>query len=156
MGIIFFKPLKEDRSIWVFILLNIVTCGIYSFVFLYEMIEAINIACDGDDEETPSLVMLILLSIVTCGIYSFYFYYKMGNRLAVNAARYGLYFPETGTTVLLWMLLGSFLCGVGPLIAMNILITNTNKICSAYNAYNYAMAAKATQEATNSTEQTEE
>lgn len=42
-------------------------------------------------------------------------------------------FQENGTTVLLWDLFGIFLCGIGPFIAMNIIIKNTNSICMAYN-----------------------
>lgn len=42
-------------------------------------------------------------------------------------------FHENGTTVLMWLLFGSLLYGIGPFIAMNILIKNTNKICEAYN-----------------------
>ena len=83
-----------------------------------------------------SLLVVILLSIVTCGIYSWIWYYKVGNRLAVNAPRYGMNFQENGTTVLMWMLFGSLLCGIGPFIALHIIIKNTNAICAAYNNYN--------------------
>lgn len=53
-----------------------------------------------------------------------------------NAPRYGLNFQENGTTVLLWCLFGILLCGLGPYIAMNILIKNSNQICNAYNRAN--------------------
>lgn len=33
----------------------------------------------------------------------------------------------------MWMIFGSFLCGIGPFIAMNILITNMNSLAHAYN-----------------------
>ena len=45
-------------------------------------------------------------------------------------------FPENGTTVLMWMLFGAFLCGIGPFVAMHIIFKNTNAICAAYNASN--------------------
>ena len=83
-----------------------------------------------------ALVQFILLSILTCGIYSWWWQYSLGNRLAANAPRYGLSFTENGTTILLWLLFGSFLCFIGPFIAMNIIIKNTNSICMAYNRYN--------------------
>lgn len=35
--------------------------------------------------------------------------------------------------MLMWQIFGAMLCGIGPFIAMNILIKNTNKICEAYN-----------------------
>lgn len=129
------ERLKTDRGIVSYIILSIITCGIYSWYFLYKMARDVNIACDGDNENTAGLIAFILLSIVTCGIYSWIWYYKLGNRLANNAPRYGLTFQENGTTVLLWLIFGVVLCGIGPLIAWNILIKNTNAICNAYNNY---------------------
>lgn len=128
--------LKEDRSIWMYILLSIVTCGIYSLYFVYKLIEDVNIAMAGDGEETAGIVKYILLSIITCGIYGWYWEYCLGNRLANNASRYGMQFQENGTTVLLWTVLGSCLCGIGPIIGWHILIKNTNAICAAYNRSN--------------------
>lgn len=128
--------LKDDRGIVSYILLNLITCGIYGFYFIHKMAQEINIACDGDGEETPGLLIFILLSIVTCGFYAYYWYYKLGNRLAANAPRYGLTFQENGTTVLLWCIVGLVLCGIGPWIAMYLLIKNSNMICSAYNRQN--------------------
>ena len=130
------ERLQEDRSLLIYILLTVVTCGIYSWYFIYKMAKDINIACDGDGENTGGLVAFVLLSFFTCGIYSWVWHYKLGNRLASNASRYGLSFQENGTTVLLWLLFGSLLCGIGPYIAMYILINNANKICAAYNREN--------------------
>ncbi len=130
------QRLTEDRSLLIYILLSIVTCGIYSLYFVYKMAHDVNIACAGDDENTSGLVAYILLSIVTCGIYCFYWQYKIGNRLASNASNYGMHFQENGTTILMWDLFGALLCFVGPYIAMHILIKNTNAICAAYNRRN--------------------
>lgn len=129
------ERLKDDRGLLSYILLSIITCGIYSYYFIYKMAHDVNIACDGDGENTSGLVAFILLSFITCGIYSWIWQYKLGNRLASNAPRYGMNFQENGTSVLMWCLFGSLLCGIGPFIAMNILIKNSNKICNAYNRY---------------------
>ena len=126
-------PLKTDRSLVMYILLSIVTCGIYGYYFLYCMARDVNIACEGDGQKTPGLLPFILLSFVTCGFYALFWYYNLANRLANNAPRYGLSFQENGTTVLLWYLVGLLLCGIGPYVAMYFLIKNTNAICDAYN-----------------------
>lgn len=126
--------LKTDRGLVSYILLSLVTLGIYSYYFIYKMAYDVNIACEGDGEKTSGLAAFIILSIVTCGIYAWIWYYKLGNRLASNAPRYNLNFQENGTTVILWLLIGSLLCGIGAFVAMHILIKNTNTICSAYNA----------------------
>lgn len=124
---------KEDRSLVMYILLSIVTCGIYSYYFLYSMAQDANVVCANDGRKTAGLVTFILLSAVTCGIYAWVWYYNLGNRLAENAPKYGLNFSENGTTVLMWFIFGAFLCGIGPFIAMNILINNMNRLAHAYN-----------------------
>lgn len=125
--------LKTDRSLLLYIVLNIVTCGIYSLYFIYALARDINVVCAGDGRSTGGLLKFILLSIITCGIYSWIWYYGVGNRLAANAPRYGMSFQENGTTILLWELFGVLLCGIGPFIAMHIVIKNTNMLCGAYN-----------------------
>lgn len=124
--------IREDRSLLSFYLLGLVTCGIYWYYFFYKLAQDTNTVCAGDGEETAGLLKFILLSLVTCGIYSYIWYYNLGNRYANNAARYGLNFQENGTTVLLWMLLGSFIV-VGPFIAYHILFKNMNALAHAYN-----------------------
>ena len=116
-----------------YILLTFITCGIYSYYFIYSVARDVNVACEGDGKSTGGLLKFMILSIITCGIYGWIWQYSLGNRLAANAPRYGMNFQENGTTVLLWDLFGLFLCGIGPFIAMNIIIKNTNSICMAYN-----------------------
>ena len=127
-------PLKTDRSLLLWLVLCIVTCGIYGLIFIYELSRDVNIACEGDGEETPGLLVYVLLSLVTCGIYSFIWYYKLAERLAKNCYRYGHPTNDNGVAVLLWMILGYFLCGIGPFIAEYIIITNVNTVCAGYNS----------------------
>ncbi len=112
------------------------TCGIYSWYFIYCLARDVNTVCAGDGQKTNGLGMYILLSIVTCGIYPIIWMYGLGNRLAANGSRYGMNFQENGTTILLWHVVGFLLCGIGPLVAMNIVIKNTNSLCTAYNIRN--------------------
>ena len=128
-----YAPIKTDRGVIGWLLLSIVTCGIYSYYFLYCLARDINVMCQDDGDSTPGLAAFILLSFVTCGFYALYWYYKVGNRLQANAPRYGLMFQENGTTVLMWQIVGALLCGLGPIFAMNIIIKNTNAMATAYN-----------------------
>lgn len=128
-----YTPIKTDRGVIGWLLLSIVTCGIYSYYFLYCLARDINVMCQDDGDSTPGLAEFILLSFVTCGFYALYWYYKIGNRLQANAPRYGLMFQENGTTVLMWQIVGALLCGLGPIFAMNIIIKNTNAMATAYN-----------------------
>lgn len=128
--------IPTNRSLIAYILLSIITCGIYSYYFIYSIARDVNTMCREDGEKTGGLLAFILLSFVTCGFYGLYWEYKLGNRLAANAPRYGLTFQENGTSVLLWYLVGILLCGIGPWVAMHILIKNTNALAAAYNARN--------------------
>ncbi|SCW83840.1 zinc-ribbon domain-containing protein [Lachnospiraceae bacterium C10] len=130
------QRLRTDYSLLAYILLGMVTCGIYPLYVIHCIARDMNITGDGDGEHTNGLLMLILLSTITCGIYGWIYWYKFGNRQAHTAPRYGMTFQENGTTVLLWMVLGSMLFGVGPFIAMYILLRNTNALNAAYNQRN--------------------
>ena len=138
------SPVQTDRSLITYIVLTIVTCGIYGFWFVYTIARDLNMMCEGDGENTGGLAAYILLSFVTCGIYNIWWLYKIGNRIQRNAPRYGLMVQENGTTILMWYIFGIVLCGIGPWIGMHIVIKNTNALATAYNArtfggngYNY-------------------
>lgn len=122
---------KEDRSLGMYILLSILTCGIYPYYFWYKAAEDANTICCGDGEETTGGATLVLLFLF-CGIYQYYWLYKLGDRLQRNAKRYGMEFQESGTTVLLWLVLGMFIV-IGPFISWYILIKNMNSLAKAYN-----------------------
>ena len=126
---------NSERRLWKYILFSLLTCGIYSWFFFYEWARDVNQICDGDGEDTPGLLPFVLLTLVTCGIYSYYWYYKLGNRLQRNGPRYGLDTQDSGSTILMWMLIGALLCGIGIFVGLHILIDNTNRLAAAYNAY---------------------
>ncbi len=125
---------KQNRSLLIYIILSILTLGIYSFYNTYSIAKDTNTICEGDGEKTSGLFLYIVFTILTCGIYSFVWYYKIGNRLQANGDKYGLKIVENGTTLLVWQLLGSLLCGIGAFIALHILFKNLNALATAYNA----------------------
>lgn len=127
----------KRRSLLTLILLSIVTCGIYNIIFWYSYADDMNRICQGDGKETKNYIVVLLLSIITCGIYYWIWLYGVGNRLSENAPRYGTSFQENGTTIILWMIIGSFLCGIGAFVAMHILIKNMNELADRYNQMFY-------------------
>lgn len=130
------RALTTNRGILKYIIFTIITCGLYGFFFIHGVAKDVNEMCKNDGDKVGGLVAYIILSYLTCGLYSIYWQYKIANRLQANAPSYGLYFSENGTNVLLWYLVGWLLCFVGPFIAMNIVIKNTNRMAAAYNAAN--------------------
>lgn len=123
----------KERNFWIYILLSIVTCGIYSIIFWYQYTEDINELCRGDGHESPNYIIVILLSIITCGIYGYIWYYSQANRLQAAADRYGTQVQGDGIVILLWLILGSFLCGLGIFVGIYMLINNMNIVARAYN-----------------------
>lgn len=129
-------PVKTNRSLLMYWLLSFVTCGIYTFIFIHELAKDMNVIGYGDGQETAGLGKFIVFNILTCGIYSYIWYYQIAERLSINGPRYNVGIQETGMTVLLWMTLGSLLCGIGPLIGLYIIIKNANTVAFAYMAQN--------------------
>lgn len=130
------KRIQTNRNILMYILLTLVTCGIYGYYFIYKLAEDVNEMCKDDGEKTPGLLPFILLSYVTCGLYAYYWYYRLGNRIQANGSKYGITVQESGTTILLWCVVGLLICGIGPYIAMHLIIKNVNAMAVAYNQQN--------------------
>lgn len=128
------RKLPVNRSLLKFVLFSVITLGIYSLVFLHKLAADVNEACENDGSHTAGLGKYLLLNIVTCGIYSYVWSFSLAERLADNAVRYGMTFREKGAAVLSWSTFGILLFGIGPLVALHMMIKNTNAICGAYNA----------------------
>lgn len=124
---------KTSRSLLMYSVLSLITCGVYGVLEMRALIRDVNKICAGDGRQTCGLVKLILLTVVTCGIYLLYWCYCMGNRLWENARRYGKNAAEDGTTLLMWMVFGTMLCAIGPYVALHIIFKNTNIVASGYN-----------------------
>lgn len=127
------QPLSTNYSLLKLILLGLVTCGIYDYYIIYCIARDTNKTCEGDGQKTTGLLLFIIFTWLTCGIYAVVYFYMLGNRQNANATRYGMTFQENGTTVLLWMIFGTWLCGVGFYIAWHIILKNTNALNNAYN-----------------------
>ncbi|MGN0465605.1 MAG: DUF4234 domain-containing protein [Lachnospiraceae bacterium] len=136
------RRVKDDRDFAVYLLFSILTCGIYSIFFFYDLVEDLNTVCEpmegpDDNQKSPNYLLVLILGILTCGIYTFFWLYKQGNRIQRTGRSYGLNIDENGTTLLLWPLIGILVIGLGSVIGMYVsyfyLIKNTNKLCKAYN-----------------------
>lgn len=126
----------KQRSFWMFVFLNFVTCGLYGLYFWYVWNEDVNCICAGDGQEMPNYIVVLLLGLVTCGIYMYYWMYKQGNRLQANAARYGVRIQENGSSFLLWGLLGLITCALSVYYAYYLMIQAVNQIAPGFNRAN--------------------
>ncbi|MDR1106813.1 MAG: DUF4234 domain-containing protein [Treponema sp.] len=129
----------KKRGLAGLILLSIITFGIYSLYWIHKLAKDVNSICEGDGKKTGGFLKYFFLGIITFGIYDLVWLFMLGDRLQDNAQRYGLAFKESGGTVLLWYILGSFII-VGPFIAFYIIIKNVNALADEYNKKNTAAA----------------
>ena len=127
------RKVKTDRSLLIYNLLTIVTCGIYAYFFIHDLAQDVNEMCKDDGKTTQGLLVYILLSIVTCGIYGIIWWYCVADRVGYTAARRFGKLDFNGGVYLLWTLLGCFVCAFLPFVGMYKLIECTNAVAAHYN-----------------------
>ncbi len=128
------QPMKTNRSLIMLLLLSVVTCGIYEIYFLWKMIQDTNTLCADDGKKTPGLLAFILLSFITCGIYAIVWWYQLAERLHDTGVRRNVDAGVTGGSFLLWMIVGSFLCGIGSFYALYMVLRALNRLSVEYNS----------------------
>ena len=120
-----------------YLVLSIITCGIYHYYWVYTTTQDINTLA-GNEEQPTDPTMAIVLSIVTCGLYYIYWLYNEGDKIHRMGQRRGIMITDTGTTYLMWYLIGAVVCGIGSLVGMYKFFTNLNIIIDSYNGQGYA------------------
>lgn len=93
----------KERNIVVCIILSIVTCGIYSLYWLYQMVNDIN---DLTGDNSMSGGMVVLLSVVTCSIYLLYWLFQTGKKLDEVKVSKGQSSNNSGVLYLILGILG--------------------------------------------------
>lgn len=129
-----FVRLSTDRSLLKFVLLNIVTLGIYGIVVLSNISNDINtIAQRYDNKHTMHYCLIVfLLSWLTLGIASLVWFHRLSERIGNEQVRRGLEHKMSAGTFWGWYVLGLFII-VGPLIYMHKLLHSMNDLCADYN-----------------------
>ena len=94
-------------TIGIYILLSIVTCGIYAIYWFICLTNDTN-TVSGDVNGTSGGVAF-LLTLVTCGIYGLYWAYKQGDKIDFAKRQRGV--PSTNTG-LLYLVLSVFGLGI--------------------------------------------
>ena len=126
--------LKTNRSLLKFILLSLVTFGIYSIVVMSSISTDINtIASRYDGKKTMHYcLVLFVLSGLTLGIFPLIWKHQLSERIGNELTRRGIDFQFGAKTFWLWGVLGSFIL-VGPFIYTHKLLQSMNLLCEDYN-----------------------
>ena len=128
--------MKTDRDLLMFILLSIVTFGIYSIYFFSVISTDINlIASRWDGRKTMHFCLLIfLVEPLTLGIGGFVWFHNLSNRIGGELRRRGIDYSFDATNFWLWNVLGSLII-IGPFVYLYQLCKALNLLSSHYNYY---------------------
>ncbi len=126
--------LKTNRKLLKFILLSIVTLGIYSIVFYSGISNEINVVASRYDGKKTMhyCLLLFLVGWITLGIGYFVWFHKISNRIGGELKRRNIGYNFGASDFWLWNILGSFII-VGPFIYLHKLATAMNKTAEHYN-----------------------
>ena len=92
----------EERNIVVYLLLTLVTCGIFGIYWMIVILK--DIATTSGEDINPWMV--ILLSIITCGIYGIYFSYQMGKYMVKAGENYNVKIEDNSILYLILTIFG--------------------------------------------------
>ena len=126
--------LKTNRGLLRFILLSIVTFGIYPLVFYSAISNDINvIACRYDGKKTMHYCLLtFLIGPLTFGIAYIVWPHKLSNRIGNELRRRGIAYDFNAGTFWLWNVLGSLIF-IGPFVYLHKLAKAMNLLSENYN-----------------------
>ena len=129
------RQLKTDRQLGMFILLSLVTLGIYAIVFYTFLGEDVNtIASKHDGKKSMHYCLVVfLIAPFTLGIGLLVWIHNLCNRIGSELRRRGINYEFSAQTFWLWGVLGSFIV-VGPFIFIYKLCEAMNELCRHYNA----------------------
>lgn len=126
--------LKTNRSLLKFILLSLITFGIYGIVVMSSISNDINlIAGRYDGKKTMHYCLLIfIVGPITCGIATLVWHHKLSARIGAELGRRGINYSFGASDFWLWNVVGSLIV-VGPFIFFNKLLTAMNMLSENYN-----------------------
>jgi len=128
------KQLKTNRGLAKFILLSIITFGIYALVVMTGLSDDINIiASRYDGKKTMNFLLVsLILTPVTCGIFALVWYHQLSARIGAELERRGIDYSFGAKDFWLWSFLGSMII-VGPFIYTHKLFKAMNLLSENYN-----------------------
>lgn len=104
------------------VIMSILTCGIYTYYWIYVTTRDIEFCIEKPDGSCNSPGLAVLFSLLTCGIYQYYWWFKEGKRVAQIHNERGL--PPSDNSIVYLLL-----CFFGlSIVSMVLLQTDMNTI----------------------------
>ncbi len=128
------RQLKTNRSLLKFILLSVITLGIYGIVVMSDVSSDINtIASRYDGKKTMHYcLVLFVFSWMTLGIVPLVWNHRISNRVGDELSRRGIDYKFGAGTFWGWGVIGALII-VGPFIYCHKLLKSMNLLSEDYN-----------------------
>lgn len=126
--------LKTNKGLLKYILLSLITFGIYGLVVMSSVSNSVNTAASRyDGKRTMHYCLLFfLVAPITMGIAYIVWYHKVSARIGNELSRRGIAYSFGAADFWLWNVLGSLIV-VGPFVYIHKLFKATNLMCAHYN-----------------------
>ncbi len=126
--------LKTNRGMVKYLLLSLITCGIYGLVVMSGVSEDINlIASKYDNKKTMHFCLLFFVfSWLTLGIAPIVWYHRISKRIGNELIRRAIGYSFGAGSFWGWNVLGSLIV-VGPFIYLHKFFKAMNLLCADYN-----------------------
>ena len=127
--------LSTNRSLLKYILLGIITLGIYNIVVMSEVSTDINlIATKYDGKKTMHFCLVFFLfSWLTLGLFYPVWFHMLSARIFDELKRRNIDYEFGAKTYWLWGVLGAFIIA-GPFVYLHKLLNSMNLLAADYNA----------------------
>ena len=96
--------MRNQRSIPLYIVLTLVTCGLFGLYWFVVLTDETNEATG--ETQLASGALALILTIITCNIYGWYWAYKMGEKVDIIKSQNGQSAGNTGILFIILQALG--------------------------------------------------
>ncbi len=125
--------LKTNRSMWKFMLLSILTLGIYSIIFFIPFSYDLDkVDPRRNRAKTMNYFFAYILSLFTFSIVLLIWHYQIADRINEALERRNIPYEFGTGTFWAWYFFGSFIL-IGPFVYMHKLCKAMNLLCAHYN-----------------------
>ena len=125
--------LQTNRNIWKFMILNILTLGIYGIVFFISLsFDLDKVDPKRERGKTMNYLVAYILSMFTFAIVMDIWHYHIAGRVEEALERRNIDYNFNTSDFWKWFLFGSLIF-VGPFIYFHKLCTAMNLLCQSYN-----------------------
>ncbi|TPF92487.1 hypothetical protein BW14_08680 [Bifidobacterium sp. UTBIF-68] len=126
--------LNTRRSLLKYVLLGLVTFGIYDLWQMAEITNTVNLVCTRRDGKRTMnyLLMFLLVGWLTLGVGWLVWGHRLSARIGMEQAARRLPVTMTASTFWLWNILGALIV-VGPFVYTYRLLHAMNDVCADYN-----------------------